>query len=393
MEDSISLCTTITKLLTNERLQKLTIARSEVGLVTTLFVFSYTHDITTLRNPDFTTALQFDQHIQEPEDEEALCELRSILSARLWDISALPEFAFPDTLTTDLLCMLRRWLSRPQTQMQLCACSVFRNLTLSDAAIANLIRETSIDDALVDIFTNSSDAQVLVEALRLYGNLIMHPDYRILLGGNGAMVAITALWSKFPVSMVQAAAANVIRQLLAGENFNVKQFLAVKPDPSRNSASGDTYVARLMNLYSSTQDLVVRMEVGRIVVAMWRMGVYRAKQTGAGPIEIDDALFQSKAAGSNIACPVMAMITDSKNPSLVTEGWLGLALIAGTKEGSVAVVDVLCISDNLDILRQTVAREDEDGGPTKDGNNANVLLRSLKKNHVRLNKFASNYFC
>jgi len=351
-----------------------------VPLITTLFVFSYTQNISTLESPDFTSALQFDNKIQEPEHEEALSELRLLLSARLWDLSERPEFALPDTLTTDLLCMLRRWLSRPQTQMQLCACCIFRNLTISHADTANLIRQTHVNNALLDIMRQGSDVQVLEEALRLYKNLAVHPDYRILLAENDAMDAITALWSKTPVQCVQYAVARVIRQLLTGEIVNVKQFLALQPQRKENATSGETYVARLMHLYSSTDDLGTRMEVGQIVVAIWRMGVHRAEATEAEPIAIDDAIHQAHAAQTNIASPVMAMIIESGNPSLVTQGWLGLALIAGTKEGSVAVTDVL--AENLGVLRTTLL-EDGEQSLTKHGNNASILLRLLQKNHVR----------
>lgn len=353
-----------------------------MALITTLFIFSYTQNTNTLKNPDFRPALQFDQHIDEPEQEEALSELRSIVSARLWDISARPEFALAAALTTDLLCMLRWWLSRPQTQMQLCACSVFRNLTVSHGATSDLIRQTHVNDALVDIMRNSLDVQVLEEALRLYRNLAVHPDYRILLAENEAVDAITALWSKFSVQIVQYAATRVIRQLLTDESFNVKQFLASKPQQSEDSESDDTYIARLMHLYSSTDDLGTRMEVSQIVVAMWRGGAYRAEASGAVSIVIDDAIHQAKAVGINIAKPVIIMITESGNPSLVTQGWLGLALMAGTEEGSVAVADVLCVAENFDIFRITLLEDGKDS-PTKDGNNASVLLQLLRKNHVR----------
>lgn len=389
-DDRLSLCNSILVLLASERYQKLTIARSEVPLITTLFVLTYTQDTTTLKCPKYSSALQFDQYLEEPEQEEALSELRSVLSARLWDISARPEFALPDTLTTDLLCMLRRWLSGPQTQMQLCACSVFRNLTVSHGATSDLIRQTNVSDALVDIMRDSSDIQVLEETLRLYRNLAVHLHYRILLAENGAMDAITALWSKYPVQIVQYAAARVIRQLLTGESFNVKKFLALKPKLSEDSRSGNTYVARLMDLYSITDDLGTRMEVGQVVVAMWRVGACREEETAAEPITIDDAIHQAEAVGISIAKPVMAMITESGNPSLVTQGWLGLALMAGTEKGSVAVADILCVADNFKVFRTTLLEHGKESS-TQDNNNASILLRLLEKNHVRHNEVAGTY--
>lgn len=376
------MCNAILALLASERYQRLTIARSEVVLITTLFVFSCTHDISALKSTVFNSALQFELLVESPneeEEEEALSQLRSSLSARLWDISARPEFALPHTLTTDLLSMLRCWLSAPQPQMQLCACSIFRNLTISHQATSDLIRQTHINDLLIDIIRNSSDVQVLEEALRLYRNLAVHPDYKIMLADNDA---ITILWSKHPVQIVQYAAARVIRQLLTGESFNVKLFLTLKPKQAEDLKPGNTYIARLMNLYANTVDLGTKMEVAQIVVAMWRAGTPRTETQGAAPINIDDAIRQAETVGANIAKPVMAMITESENPSLVTQGWLGLALMAGTKEGSVAVANILCDADNQVVLQKTLL-EDHGESLAKDGNNASILLRLLKKNHVR----------
>lgn len=261
--------------------------------------------------------------------------------------------------------------------MQLCACSIFRNLTVSHQATSDLIRQTHINHPLIDTMRNSSDVQVLEEALRLYRNLAVHPDYKIMLAENEAIDAITVLWSKHPVQIVQYAAARVIWQLLTGESFNVKQFLTMKPQQAEDLKSSNTYIARLMDLDANTVDLGTKMEVAQIVVAMWRAGTQ-----GAAPINMDDAIHQAGAVGINIAKPVMAMITDSENPSLVTQGWLGLALMAGTEEGSIAVANTLCDAENLNVLRTTLLEEGREA-LSKDSNNASILLRLLKKNHVR----------
>lgn len=386
-DESLSLCNAILAILTSERYQKLTIARDEVHLITTLFIFSYTLDTSILKTPEFTSPLPFDTKSEEPDQEEALSQLRSTLTARLWDLSAHTEF-IQAPFIPDLVRMLREWLSSPWTQMQLCACSMFRNIATSHSVIADMIRDTHIHESLLSVMKHSIDVQLLEEALRLYRNLAIHPDYRTLLAAGEAFETITALWSKFPVQNVQYAASRLVRQLLTGETEDVERFLTSKPQSSEALPASESYIARLFQLYSTTNDLATRMEVGQIIVAIWRTMAQQHSTTESDFISSDTAIHQAREADFNIAKPVMNLITSSNNPSLKTQGWLGLALMAGSQEGSLTVAEIIDddAGENMAIFQRTLLEKGVDGVPTKDANNACILLTLLKKNHVRVER-------
>lgn len=381
-DERLSLCSSILAHLTSERYQKLTISRGEVPLIAALFVFSYTHNTSTLRNPDFTLPLDLDTQVEETGQEEALSQLRSTLAARMWDLSACPEISQPQTVAADLMRMLRRWLVSARKQMQLCACSMLRNMAASHKMAAEMIENTQVHVSLTCIMIESSDAQLLEEALRLYRNLAIHPDYRILLAENQALDVVTALWSKRPVQIVQYAAARVVRQLLTGEAKNVKRFLTGKQYQHQTPIP---YISRLSQLHSASTEHATKMEVGQIVVAIWRTTNKQHPTTEPNSITSDSVIHQAREANSNIAAPVMGLITSSNNASLKTQGWLGLALMAGSKEGSLTVAEVIDdnAGENMAIFQQTLLEQDAEGAPTKDANNACILLSLLKKNHVR----------
>ena len=371
----ISLANAIVILLGHEKMQKTLIEDGRLSVILDLFVFSYTQDVASteyvLRS---TPELKLHFPLQEPEDEAQLTALRSALSARLWDMTARTEFTVKNSLESNFVQRLISWLSIKQTQMQVCACSILRNVASSDQSAIDLVMVFNIHKLLISYLDDSSNLQVLEESIRLMKNLAVPVANKEELG---KFESITLLWSKFESPTLHYAAASLVRQLLRGFFGNVHQFL--KPSIS---AKSDSYLARFLRLYSSTNDPAIETEIARTIVDIWRTANSGNSEEVRSRVDyVEKAVCQLNVRPDEMVKPVVTMIIKSENPSLVTEGWFGLAIMAGSEEWVEAIFNELFQDTIKDAFKAAMSSQDTH---SKDRDNSRILTDRLLKHSVSL---------
>lgn len=374
IETQISLANAILALLEYEQIQKALIENDKVSTLLDLFVFSYTQDAANAEYQSSSTSESKLYHpAQDPEDEAQLTALRSALSARLWDITALTEFTVKYSPISEFVQRLIVWLSIDEPQMQVCACSILRNVASSDQNATNLVMTPKIHRLLTVLLDRSSNLQVLEELIRLMKNLAVPAANKKELQN---FESVTLLWSKFQSPTLHYAAVSHVRQLLRGCFENVLRFLG-----QNTSAKNDSYASRLLQLYSNTNDPAIKTEVTRTIVELWR-----TTNSGDGEEVCSQGFLMEKAVREvnlqpdEMIQPVVAIIVESENPSLVTEGWFGLALMASSQQLGEAIYNALCGGANKGIFKAAVSNQE---AHSKDRDNARILADRLLKHSVR----------
>ena len=391
VDHRLSLVTAITALLKHKRFQNLSIIQGDVRFIMALIMFSYTQYST---DPgDFSRIADFGMlgasitvyEEIDTEDEVKLSSMRQSLSACLWDLSSLPEFVAEYLSRADFVGILSSWLLVSVPQMQLCACYILRNLATSDNASIRLVQEQNLQKTLMGIISTSSDLPVLEEVLRLLKNLALPAENKVSIGSNRNLDIVTGSWSRFSSRTLHHTAVGLIRLLLKGCIICIYRFLGLHLASKELSGSPDGLLSRLLLLYKSSMDLAVRMEVGRTVVEIWRTA---HSQQAESPNSIARGTMErAHQVSANIAEPVVAMIVESNNASLVTEGWFGLTLIASSEDGSKTVSDALDAGNAWDLLAKTLTSQD---AGTKDQANVELLLDKLQKNNASIGEHIPN---
>ena len=363
----------IITLSTHEQIQKTLIADDKLLIFLDLFTFSYTQDATSSAFYSRSASQKLHPRAQDPENEAQLTVLRSDLSARLWDISSLVEFSVKYLPTSEFVQCLISWLPTDESQMQLCACSILRNVASSDRNATDMVMVLKIHHLLIPLLDDISDLRVLEELLRLMKNLAVPAANK---PGLEAFEIITLLWSRFESPTLHYAAASLVRQLLKGCFGNVRRFLGP------TSAKDDSYAFRLSQLYNNTNDLTIKTEIARAIVELWRTA-------NSGDIEkissqvliMEKAMHEVTLSPDAFVRPVVAMLVKSENASLVTEGWFGLALMAGSEQLRETIYNALCEDITEAVFQKTVFGQDVQ---SKDRDNARILADRLLKGTVSI---------
>ena len=373
VETQVSLANMIVALSKYEQIQKILIADDILLVILDLFVFTYMQDTASMASCSrFTAETKLDHRSHNPEDEAELTALRSALSATLWDISALKEFTAKYLPTSEVVERLISWLSTDEWQMQLCACSIFRNVASSDQSAIDMVVILKIHTLLIPLLVGSNNLQVLEEVVRFMKNLAVPAANKKELD---VFESITLLWSKFDNPTLQYAVTSLVRQLLRGCFSNVHRCL--EPSASFQNVS---FASRLVELYSNTDDLATQTEIARAIVEMWRT----ANSGGSEEIRsqlffVEKALREMSSSPEKMVKPVIATLVKSENPSLVTEGWFGLALMAGSDQLREAIQYALCHHSTKDVFQTTLSSQDPH---SKDRDNARILADKLSKDPV-----------
>lgn len=375
IETQVSLANSIVALTKHERIQKNLIADDNLSTILDLFVYSYPQNAASAEDYSMSTSEPKLQHrALEPEDEAQLTVLRSALSARLWDISALTEFTIKYLPTSAFVHRLISWLSANESQMQLCACSILRNVASSDRNATDMVMNFKIHRLLIPFLDNSSNLQLLEELLRLMKNLAVPAANKKELE---AFESITSLWARFESPTLQYAGASLVRQLLRGCFDNVHRLMS-----SNTSVRNVSYAAQLLQLYSNTDDPAIKTEIARTIVEIWRTANSGDSEEICEQLFlVEKALRETNLSPDELVKPVIEMIVKSENASLVTEGWFGLALTAGSEQMREGISNALCGDVIKDIFKATMSSQE---AHSKDGENARILADRLLKDTVSL---------
>ena len=386
VSNQVSLGTAIVALLKHKHFQNLAIMQDDLISILDLIVFSYTQGPVDVTESGKLTDMSAVHEKQETEGEELLSNMRQSLSSSLWDLSSLPEFAtkylFSPPCNSDCLSAMLLWLRTSEPQMQLCACYVFRNLAASDKACGMLVQESKIHTPLINILESSSDLPVLGEVLRLLKNLALPTENKPLIGSGTAIDSLTKCWSRLSSPTLHQAAVGLFRILMRGCPSNIVHFLGLHSARDAFATSTDGSLSRLWSLYKSSTDPAIKVEVARSVVEIWRTAHKEVPESVSSVTE--GMIEQARRMHANIAEPVVVMIVESNNASLVSDGWFGLTLMASSKDGSEIVSEALSAQNAWDILIRTVSGQ-EVGLANRA--NSRLLLDKLRKHNVSLGVF------
>jgi hypothetical protein len=251
-----------------------------------------------------------------------------------------------------------------------------------------MVHRLHVHEPLLGLLRMATVAPVLGEALRLLKNLSLPAANReIICSVPEAIDIIASLWSRHSLPTLQHAAASSIRLLLKGCIPNIYLFLH---DYSTNRHPDDTNrgeLSRLFRLFEATKDLATRVELARILIEIWRTIHIQIPGSEANNDTATDIIVQAEKLGKNVAAPVVWIIVESENPTLVTEGWFGLTLMASSRKGGEAVWKAIHAGEALALLKRTIADHNSD---SKDRTNALVLTNKLLQHKVRMDELPWN---
>ena len=338
VDDFISLVHTIVGHLRDSRFQKLLVSRKLVPKTLELVVRSFS------QNPFLGTSLanSYPASIAcGAQDENQLLGTRSALIASLSDVSATSTFTrkYPiDSTTIKTLCV---WLAVSDPSIKLCACLMLGNQARSDAMCKDMVHQIGLHELLVEILATSDDLQLLHATLGFLKNLAMRVENKGTIANSNILEPLSKIWSQTSKYRLHYDVVRVVRQLVNGSLSNIQRLSIAQLSGEEDDVDERSYLAQLLELFDkSSDDVSVRVEISRIVAAIWRCVRSPAStQYFSDIVEATLPYLDSMAAG--LAKALVAMVTQSRWPVVSSEGWFALALMARSKQGSDAIVDLL----------------------------------------------------
>ncbi len=412
LDDCLSLTNLAVTHLREERFQKAIVRSQALAIPLALLARSYSLQAS-LENS--TTTIITTPSAQTAEEKTQTSAMRSHIIQVLSDISALPEFATTYPVGSGLTASLSQWLSTPQSQLQVCACIMLGNLARSDEACKMMVHRLKINESLIRLLQDSDDTQVLYSAAGFLKNLALLSENKAALGETSLIDALPRLWTMETVPQVQHAGASLTRQLVSNSFDNVRRLLrSLSPDPD-SPAHEKTYLSLLLSLDEKSDDPSTKIEIARTITAICR--VLNSPHQGVSSNIMQETAYRLYSLHPDIARPLAAMVSQSRWPVIRSEGWFAFALMARSREGSLAVSEVVQAVDVFQSLVETITGQPfvgESGGQAsrvtageeaedlvgraggieqerqmraRDRDNALVLVSELLKNTVSIRRF------
>jgi len=286
------------------------------------------------------------------DEEEIVSAIRGHLVHILSDLSASPDFGVNYTLESPLISLLRPWLLTTHSQLQVCACIMLGNLSRSDEACMTMVHQFRIHETIVALLEQSDDTPVLHAAAGFLKNLALLAENKAALGEVGVIDTLPRLWTNEITPQLQHAGASLTRQLVSNSYTNVQLLLTSLSDDPDSPAHERTYLSLLLSLNEKSDDLSTKIEIARTVTAVCR--TLNSPQRGIPTEEIEETGHRLYALHPDIARPLATMVSQSRWPVVRSEGWFAFALMARTREGSMAVSDVVHAVEVYQPLVETI---------------------------------------
>ncbi|KFY75619.1 hypothetical protein V499_04421 [Pseudogymnoascus sp. VKM F-103] len=277
----------------------------------------------------------------DEEDTKRLAVWRTEMNQVLSDISALPEFAARCPVNSTMSSYLRKWLSSPQLQLQVCACIMLGNLARSDEVCEEFVQKSRIHKPLMDILTTATDSQVLYAAIGFLKNLALPARNKVELGNADLIEILPRLWAMDTLPQIQYSAISLARQLLIGNFPNVLRIsapLSADPDSPANEKSR---LSVLISIFGRSDAEPVRMEIARALAAVCRVLAARTPAPGTDAVTLQTRRRELFERHRDIGTPLSFLVSQTKWPVVRSEGWFVLALLARTEEGVQCVADIM----------------------------------------------------
>lgn len=414
-DDDLLVVINVTKtFVQHERFQRYLVSQGSVTTLLACLLRSYSSILS--ENPSLSiTHLRVQS--RDPEEEHQISLVRTALIQILSDLSAAPVFSETYSVNSSLINSLVQWLSSAQDEIKHCACLMLGNVARSDEVCRTMVTRYQVHETLVGILRTGSEKQVIYAALGFMKNLALPSENKSVIGVPTTIGEVSRFWATDTDPQIQHASVSLLRQLLNGCLATVQWLLASLSPDQDSPASEKTYLSLVLLLFGRTDDISIKVEIGRTIATICRC--ISTSSQGVPEDAIRAMLRRLYSVHSDIARPLAMMVSQSRFPIIRSEGWFALALMARSRDGSAAVSEVLQQVEVFGALVSTVtgqhingsgyeARNSQmgeadsnrpDSGSSgsetrseqtmemqgRDRENALVLVNELLKNRVRIN--------
>ena len=334
MDDYIALVNTAIAYLQHVRFQQALITQGGLDTALAVLVDSYTRfdSQPSIGSPSVGSS--------SPDQDEAklLSEMRSNVNQALSDVSALPEFKEAVPVISPFSSSLRRWISSPQLQLQVCACIMLGNLARSDDACEEFVHTSQVHKPLITVLTNTNDSQLLHAALGFLKNLALPMKNKEALGEAGIFEVLPRLWLLDTLQQIQFSSISLARQLLTGTWENVRRVAKRLSDDQDSPAQMRTNLSLLIALFDRTDAEPIKMEISRLITGVCRVfNTYKDRS----PEEMERIRRKFFTMHPDVGRPLGFMVSQTKWPVVRSEGWFVFALMARYPEGAQCISDLM----------------------------------------------------
>jgi hypothetical protein len=330
MEDFVGLVNLAVAYLQHVKFQQALIACGALDTALTVLVNSYTR---------FDAHPLLDDPATADEDEAAvLQQMRSNLNQVLSDVSALPEFTEAVPVVSPFSSSLRRWLSSPQLQLQVCACIMLGNLARSDAACEEFVHTGAVHKPLIRVLTSANDPQLLHAALGFLKNLALPAKNKEAIGDAGVFDVLPRLWLLDTSHQIQFTSISLARQLLNGTFVNVRRICKALSEDHDSPAHMRSKLSLLIALFERTDVEPIKVEIARLITAVCRVFNLLKDRTEEHNERTRKKFLKMHP---DIGRPLSFMVSQDKWPVLRSEGWFVFALMSRFPEGAQCIGDLM----------------------------------------------------
>lgn len=334
LDDFLALIGSAILYLEHERFQKALVKHSSLDVILTLMMDSYT------RFDESSAAIAYPSGGRPPVDQDEarlLSQMRDTVNVVLSDVSALPEFAAAYPINSPIAASLRRWISSPQKQLQVCACIMLGNLARSDRVCEEFVHSSAVHRPLISVLSNTDDSQLLHAALGFLKNLALPARNKQPLGDAGLVAILPRLWKLETLPQIQYNSISLARQLIIGSYPNVRRLCSRLSEDPDSPAYARSQISVLTSIFVKSDAEPIKMEIARLLTAICR--VYCSPETQLPSPESTRMSFFERHP--DIGRPLSYMVAQKKWPIVRSEGWFVFAIMARTPEGARCVEDLM----------------------------------------------------
>lgn len=329
MEDYISLINAAIAYLQHVKFQQAIISHGALRVILGTLLHSYTR---------FDAQPSIGETSPDEEDAKALQQMRSSLNQVLSDVSALPEFQVAIPVTSAISATIRRWLSSPQLQLQVCACIMLGNLARSDAACEEFVHISKIHIPLIAILKDTNDSQLLHAALGFLKNLALPIKNKEPLGDAGIFDVLPRLWLLDTLQQIQFSSISLTRQLINNTYENVRKVCHRLSEDKDSPANMRSKLSLLIALFERTDVEPIKMEIARLITAVCR--VYNSLHSKSLE-DMERIRKKFFTMHPDVGRPLSFMVSQTKWPVVRSEGWFVFALMARYPDGAQCISDMM----------------------------------------------------
>ncbi|KAJ1337944.1 importin subunit alpha-6/7 [Microdochium nivale] len=308
--------------------------------------------------------------VADEDDQKRLKKVQSVFVQAIADISAHDAFATSYPLDSDEVHTLVKWLaSSPSTPVAkpTAACLALGNLARSDDVCTKLVQDSGLQvhkPLAALLAAAAADAQLLHSSLSFLKNLAIPAGNKAVLGAETGLLddgALPRLWALTVQPQVQFAAVSLTRLLLVQCTPNVGRILERTLSPGEDGKKAPTKLNALLAAFKGSEQEPTKVEVARAVLAVCRV-LHSAASTDEVSELLSSLILTEHTASSDappaetlpsserlleayyalhadgLAAAVLHLAAQTKFPTLRSELWFVLALIArSSRAGAIFV--------------------------------------------------------